>query len=75
MRALSFIILLVLASGLVITGIYGTYRWKAGTRSLRARLKASRVPMKPRTIDFRELNGLLQSNVTSGPCSKKGDEW
>jgi hypothetical protein len=39
--------------------LYGAYRWTAGTQELRARLDAARVPVvRPRTVDFRELEGL-----------------
>jgi Family of unknown function (DUF6920) len=38
--------------------LYGARRWNSGTRGLRARLNAARVPVRPRTVDFRELEGL-----------------
>jgi hypothetical protein len=38
--------------------LYGAYRWNSGTRGLRARLQAGRQPVRPRTVDFRELEGL-----------------
>jgi hypothetical protein len=38
--------------------IFGAYRWSARTRALRARLDASREPVRPRIVDFRELEGL-----------------
>ena len=38
--------------------LYGARRWNAETRRLRARLDAARVPVRPRTVDFRELEGL-----------------
>ena len=38
--------------------LYGTHRWNAETRQLRARLDAARVPVQPRSVDFRELEGL-----------------
>jgi hypothetical protein len=38
--------------------LYGAHRWNAETRQLRARLDAARVSMQPRSVDFRELEGL-----------------
>jgi hypothetical protein len=38
--------------------VYGALRWDAGTRELRARLEAARIPVKPEVVDFRELEGL-----------------
>jgi len=49
---------LALVAVLMGTGLYGSYLWNAGTQGLRARLDAARVPVRPRTIDFRELEGL-----------------
>ncbi len=43
---------------LVVAVAYGTFRWEAGTREMRARLEAARVPMHPLVVDFRELDGL-----------------
>src|ERR687893_611817 len=50
----------VLALAVVLVGIwlYGAYRWNVGTKELRARLDAARVPVRPQTVDFRELEGL-----------------
>jgi hypothetical protein len=47
-----------LAAVLAGTWLYGAYRWNAGTQELRARLYAARVPVRPQTVDFRELEGL-----------------
>jgi hypothetical protein len=49
---------LALAAVLVSGRLYGAYRWNAGTQELRARLDAARVPVRPQTVDFRELEGL-----------------
>jgi uncharacterized protein DUF6544 len=49
---------LVLVAVLIGAWLYGSYRWNAGTQGLRARLDAARVPVRPRTIDFRELEDL-----------------
>lgn len=38
--------------------LYGAHRWNAETRRLRARLDAARVPVRPRTVDFRALEDL-----------------
>ena len=38
--------------------LYGAYRWNSETQELRARLDAARAPVRPRTVDFRELEGL-----------------
>lgn len=38
--------------------IFGARRWNAGTHDLRARLEAAREPMRPQTVDFRELEHL-----------------
>lgn len=37
---------------------YGAFRWANGTQQLRSRLQASRMPIKPQVVDFRELEGL-----------------
>jgi uncharacterized protein DUF6920 len=49
---------LALVAVLIGAWIYRPYRWNAGTQGLRARLGAARVPVRPRTIDFCELEGL-----------------
>jgi hypothetical protein len=43
---------------LVGAWLYGAYRWNSETKDLRARLDAARVPVRPQTVDFRELEGL-----------------
>ena len=57
MRVLG-VILLAAAAGFAALAAYGTSRWRAGTRELRARLEATRVPIQPRIVDFRELESL-----------------
>ncbi len=52
------IVTLALVAGLLAALFYGAYRWNAGTRELRARLDAARVPVRPAVVDFRELEGL-----------------
>ena len=52
---------MVLALVAVLLGgtlLYGAYRWNNETQRLRARLNAARVPIRPQTVDFRELEGL-----------------
>jgi hypothetical protein len=38
--------------------LYGAHRWNSGTQEFRARLDAARVPVRPQTVDFSELEGL-----------------
>jgi len=59
-KMLRALIVSVLALVVVLVGarLYGAYRWSADTQELRARLDAARVPVRPETVDFRELEGL-----------------
>ena len=57
-RALIVVFALV-ASLLAGAWLYGAYRWNFGTQELRARLDGARVPIRPRTVDLSELDGLL----------------
>lgn len=60
-RTLPIILLILLSLVAVLYSgarIFGAYRWNAETRALRARLDAAREPVRPRTVDFRELEGL-----------------
>ncbi len=50
--------LAALAALLAVGLVYGAQRWDAQTRELRARLEAARTPVRPGTVDFRELEGL-----------------
>lgn len=52
------IVVVTLAASLIVAKVYGAYRWDAGTRELRARLEAARVPIRQQVVDFRELDGL-----------------
>jgi len=52
------IVLLVLAASFAVVLVYGSLRWEAGTRKLRAQLEAAREPVQPETVHFRELDGL-----------------
>lgn len=55
------IILIVVLAALGAAGAVaalGAYRWAKGTRDLRARLEAVRLPVHPRRVDFREIEGL-----------------
>jgi hypothetical protein len=54
-----FLIVLALVAVLLVGAwLYGAYRWNYETQELRARLNAARVPVRPKTVDFRELEGL-----------------
>jgi hypothetical protein len=52
------IIVLTLAIIFAVALTYGAFRWDAGTRKMRTRLEASRVPIRPQVVDFHELDGL-----------------
>lgn len=52
------IIVLTLAVIFTVAVAYGAFRWEAGTREMRARLEATRVPIHLQVVDFRELDGL-----------------
>lgn len=47
-----------LATVLVGALIFGKRRWESETRKLRARLDAARRPVRPKTVDFNELQSL-----------------
>jgi hypothetical protein len=51
--ALALIAVLLLGAWL-----YGAHRWNSETQELRARLDKAREPVRPQTVDFRELEGL-----------------
>jgi hypothetical protein len=54
-----FLIVVVLFAVLLLGAwLYGAYRWNSETQELRARLEAARAPVRPQTVDFRELEGL-----------------
>jgi hypothetical protein len=60
-RTVPRVLLIVLAPVAVLISVarlYGAYRWNAVTQALRARLEAAREPVRPRSVDFRELEGL-----------------
>ncbi|KAB8335572.1 hypothetical protein SD80_004525 [Scytonema tolypothrichoides VB-61278] len=52
------IVVLLLAASLAGTLVYGAFRWEAGTRELRSRLEAARVPVQPQIVNFREFDHL-----------------
>ncbi len=52
------LVVLVLGLGAGIAILYGIARWNSGTRELRARLEASRMPIAPTVFDLNELEGL-----------------
>jgi len=53
-------LLVVAALSVVVAGAiaYGSSRWKTGTHELRARLEATRLPIKPATYDENEIESL-----------------
>ena len=54
-----FLVALALVAVLLLGAwLYGAYRWNTETKELRARLDAARAPVRPQTVDFRELEGL-----------------
>lgn len=53
-----FILLAALAAVLAGTLVLGSHRWNSETQGLRARLDAARLPVRPQTVDFCELEGL-----------------
>jgi hypothetical protein len=57
---LKILLVTVLALAVIFAAAvaYGAFRWEAGTREMRARLEAARVPIHPQVVDFRELEGL-----------------
>jgi hypothetical protein len=52
------IVLALVAVPLLGAWLYGAYRWNTETQELRARLNAARAPVRPQTVDLRELEGL-----------------
>jgi hypothetical protein len=58
MSRVLIIVLALVALLLVGARLYGAYRWNAETQELQARLDAARVPVRPQTVDFSELEGL-----------------
>ncbi len=53
-----FIILLALAALSATAFLYGKFHWESGTRALRGRLEAAKVPIGPRVFNKRELKNL-----------------
>ena len=52
------VVLAVVAALFVGVRVFGAHRWNSETQRLRSRLDAAREPVGPRTVDFRELEGL-----------------
>jgi len=52
------VIVIVVLVGLPAVLLYGARRWHTRTQELQARLEAARVPVRPQTVDFRDLEGL-----------------
>ena len=38
--------------------VYGSIRWQSGTKEIHTKLEAARLPIEPKTYDYRELDGL-----------------
>ena len=57
LRAFLVVVALVVVL-LVGAWLYGAYRWNSETQQLRERLDAARVPLRPQTVNFRELEDL-----------------
>jgi uncharacterized protein DUF6920 len=54
-----FLIVVAPFAGLLLGAwLYGAHRWNSETQGLRARLDKAREPVRPQTVDFRELDGL-----------------
>jgi hypothetical protein len=54
-----FLIVVALFAVLLLGAwLYGAHRWNSETQELRARLDTARAPVRPQTVDFRELEGL-----------------
>ncbi|HZF58717.1 MAG TPA: DUF6544 family protein [Rubrobacter sp.] len=54
-----FLIVVALFAVLLLGAwLYGAHRWSSETQELRARLDRAREPVRPQTVDFRELEGL-----------------
>ena len=53
-------LLTLLGLGVVVAAgiLHGEFRWKSGTRELRDRLEAARLPIEPKVFDKRELESL-----------------
>jgi hypothetical protein len=51
-------ILTIVVVAFLGTWLYGMVRWKFETHELRELLDAARAPVRPHTVDFRELEGL-----------------
>jgi hypothetical protein len=59
-RTIRRVLLVVGSLAVLLLGawLYGAHRWNSKTQELRARLDAARVPVRPQTVDFSELDGL-----------------
>ncbi len=57
---LNVVMVVVVSLVAVLVGlvILGARRWDSETRELRARLESACVPVRPQTVDFRELQEL-----------------
>lgn len=60
MMAVKILLIVVLAAlaAAAAVAVIGAHRWEEGTRELRARLEAARLPVRPWSVDLREIEGL-----------------
>jgi hypothetical protein len=56
-KIMLIVVLEALAAAAAVATI-GLHRWAEGARELRGRLRAARLPVLPRSVDFREIEGL-----------------
>ncbi|MCP9469472.1 MAG: hypothetical protein NNA31_05665 [Nitrospira sp.] len=49
---------LLVVAAIVVAVVYGALNWADGTRQLRARIENARMPITPKVVNFRELEGL-----------------
>jgi hypothetical protein len=55
----SILVVLALVAVLLLGArLYGAHRWNFETQQLRERLNAARAPVRPKSVDFHELEGL-----------------
>jgi hypothetical protein len=55
----SILVVLALVAVLLLAArLYGAHRWNFETQQLRERLNAARAPVRPKSVDFHELEGL-----------------
>ncbi|MCA1958041.1 MAG: hypothetical protein LDL14_05875 [Nitrospira sp.] len=58
MLKIVIIVGLLVVAAIVVAVVYGARNWADGTRELRARIENARMPIMPKVVNFRELEGL-----------------